>query len=208
MVKRATLTLLIPILIVLVPPGRLNVSGQAASPTITLAYLSGKKLIVKGLDFQAGAVVLINGRQEPTIQDPNNPGTELIIRKGRRKVSGLSHVGVQVLNPDGTISTEFNMDRFHTVTLADNGTTVNLNMGDHLFVYLGTTYDWSVPTFDPNVMGPVPGVGTLIIGAQALLQTENPGQTTLTLTGDPPCRKVTPPCELPSIRFQITVTVQ
>ncbi|MGH9825467.1 MAG: hypothetical protein ACREDR_19720 [Blastocatellia bacterium] len=210
MIKHAKMIVLVSVALGLVPQATLSARAQSTAPQVIFAYFAGKRLVVQGLNFQAGAVVLINGQAEPTVADTTNPGTVLIIKKGKKKLAALSHVVVQVENPDGTLSAEFVMDHLRTVTLADNGQTINLGMGDHLFVYLGTLYNWSFPPDQPyntNVIAPVPGVGTLIIGAQALLETVNPGQTTLTLDGDPICRNSTPPCEIPSIRFQITVIV-
>ena len=208
MIKRAGLVLLVAASMTLAPLVNSPVGAQSPSPRITLAYLEHKKLVVQGLNFQPGAVVLINGLDERTTADPDDPA-KLIVKKGKKKLAGLTQVDVQVRNPDGQISDGVDMNHPRTVTLADNGDTINLSVGDGLFVYLGTTYDWSFSApYDTNVLAPVPGVGTLIVGAQALLVALNPGQTTLTLSGDPPCRNSTPPCEAPSLQFQITVIVQ
>jgi photosystem II stability/assembly factor-like uncharacterized protein len=51
-------------------------------------------------------------------------------------------------------------------------------------------------------------VNVLVIrGAQGLYKGNQPGQTTLTASGDPLCRQSTPPCAQPSLNFQITVDV-
>ena len=57
-----------------------------------------KKLIVVGENFDPDAVILINGEEQKTRNDDQNPGTTLIIKPGDR---------LQVRNPDGPLSEEF-----------------------------------------------------------------------------------------------------
>ena len=93
-----------------------------------------------------------------------------------------------------------------TITLADNGQTVQLAVGDRFLLDLGTGYTWSVQIADPSVVLRVSGV-LPIVGAQGLFEARSAGTTTLTATGGYPCQQATPPCELPSIRFKITLIV-
>ncbi len=75
------------------------------APRIIGASVIGKKLIVVGENFDNGAVILINGEQQKTQSDGENPQTTLIGRKAGKKVQPGD--GVQVRNPDGTISEAF-----------------------------------------------------------------------------------------------------
>lgn len=60
---------------------------------------------------------------------------------------------------------------------------------------------------DPMIVSRV--VNVLVIrGAQGIYEAKQPGTTTLTATGDPPCRKVQPPCMLPSRIFRVQITVR
>ena len=93
-----------------------------------------------------------------------------------------------------------------TVTLADNGRTIPLTVGDRFLLDLGGGYTWSVQVADPSVVSRVIGV-LPIRDAQGLFEARSPGTTTLIATGGYPCQQATPPCELPSIRFQITLVV-
>ena len=93
-----------------------------------------------------------------------------------------------------------------TITLADNGRTIPLAVGDRFFLDLGTGYTWSLQIADPSVVSRVSGI-LPIQGAQGLFEARSPGTTTLVATGGYPCQQSTPPCELPSIRFQITLIV-
>ena len=94
-----------------------------------------------------------------------------------------------------------------TVTLADDGATITLAMGDRLLLRLGTEYDWTVSSADPSIIDRVRNV-TVIVGAQGVYEAGAAGRTTLTAIGDPPCRKSTPACGQPSRLFRIEVVVR
>jgi hypothetical protein len=94
-----------------------------------------------------------------------------------------------------------------TVTLADNGKTIDLQVGQSFLLALGTGYDWSVDLADQSVVSRV--VGILVVrGAQGIYKAHQPGHTTLTAVGDPPCRKAQPACGLPSRLFKVDIVVQ
>ena len=93
-----------------------------------------------------------------------------------------------------------------TVTLADDGRTVLLPVGGRFLLQLGTDFDWTVNVADPSVVSRVPNV-LVVRGAQGIYQARAVGTTTLTASGDPPCRKATPPCAVASRLFRITVAV-
>ncbi len=93
-----------------------------------------------------------------------------------------------------------------SVTLADDGQTITLHVGDRFLLDLGEGFDWQVNVADPTIVSRV--VNVLVIrGAQGIDEAKQPGTTTLTATGDPPCRKAQPPCGAPSRLFRIRVTV-
>jgi hypothetical protein len=72
---------------------------------ITSASVSGKKLFLSGENFLVGAVILLNGEEEKTRNDDQNPSTMLIGKKAGMKIKPGDRV--QVRNPDGTLSEEF-----------------------------------------------------------------------------------------------------
>jgi hypothetical protein len=72
---------------------------------ITCASVSGKKLFLSGENFLVGAVILLNGEDEKTRNDDQNPSTMLIGKKAGKKIKSGDRV--QVRNPDGTLSAEF-----------------------------------------------------------------------------------------------------
>ena len=52
-----------------------------------------------------GAVILLNGEEEKTRNDDQNPSTRLIGKKAGKKIKAGDKL--QVRNPDGTLSEEF-----------------------------------------------------------------------------------------------------
>ena len=74
-------------------------------PNITMASVSGKNLIVIGENFVPDAVILINGEEQETKSDDQNPQTMLIGKKAGIKIRPGDRV--QVRNADGTLSQEF-----------------------------------------------------------------------------------------------------
>ncbi|MEW6206832.1 MAG: hypothetical protein AB1631_00590 [Acidobacteriota bacterium] len=76
-----------------------------ATPAIRSATKSGKKLFVEGEKFDARAVVLLNGREQKTANDPANPATRLICKKAGKKIKPGDRL--QVKNPNGALSAEF-----------------------------------------------------------------------------------------------------
>ena len=107
-------------------------------------------------------------------------------------------------SPAGSLATPA---RQRVVTLNDDNATLELASGETFLLMLGTGLDWSVTVDDQAVLARVVGV-TVILGAQGIYRAGQPGTTTLRATGDPPCRRSTPPCGLPSRLFQLQVRVR
>lgn len=76
-----------------------------APPTIIMASVSGKKLIIAGENFEDGAVIVLNGKEQKTANDEQNPKTTLIGKKAGKKIRPGDTL--QVRNPNGTLSQEF-----------------------------------------------------------------------------------------------------
>jgi large repetitive protein len=75
------------------------------APRIIGASVTGKKLIVGGENFDDGAVIVLNGEEQKTANDGQNPKTTLIGKKAGKKIKPGDRV--QVRNPDGNLSAEF-----------------------------------------------------------------------------------------------------
>jgi N-acetylneuraminic acid mutarotase len=76
-------------------------------PVISMASVAGKKLFVVGENFAPGAVILINGLEQMTSNDSENPQTRLIGKKAGKKKNLKPGDSIQVRNPNGTTSQEF-----------------------------------------------------------------------------------------------------
>ena len=94
-----------------------------------------------------------------------------------------------------------------TVTLADDGKTIDLQTDETFLLALGEGYDWTISVADQSIVSRV--VGILVVrGAQGIYRAHQPGQTTLTAIGDPLCRQAQPACGLPSRAFHIQIVVR
>lgn len=93
-----------------------------------------------------------------------------------------------------------------TVTLADDGSSIQMHPGDTFLLMLGTDYNWDVTVSDTSVLRRVPNI-TVIRGAQGIYEALQPGAVTLTAIGSLVCSPGTP-CPLLARVFRITVVVQ
>jgi hypothetical protein len=92
------------------------------------------------------------------------------------------------------------------ITLANNGGSITLHPGDRFVLSLGEMYDWTVTISDPGVLHRVINI-TPLRGSQGVYEAGSAGSTTLVAAGDPRCRQSQPPCMMPSISFELNVTV-
>ena len=92
------------------------------------------------------------------------------------------------------------------ITLADQGSTLKLVVGESFLLKLGEAYTWDITISDPNVLGRVRNIA-VVRGAQGVYEALQAGTVTLTAAGDPLCRQSQPACGMPSIQFKITVMV-
>jgi hypothetical protein len=91
----------------------------------------------------------------------------------------------------------------YTITLDDNGKTINMRVGDSFLLNLGAdVYDWGVNVDNQSVISRRTG------DAQIIFDAINSGTANLTATGNPKCHSSSPPCMMPSIMFRIVVVVQ
>ena len=93
------------------------------------------------------------------------------------------------------------------LTMSDNGATVELAVGGVIVLKLDGFYDWSVSVADRSVMDRM-NTSAAIQGQQGFYSARKPGTTILSATGDPACRKSTPPCAAASVLVQVTVVVK
>ncbi len=92
------------------------------------------------------------------------------------------------------------------VTLANNGQTISMHVGDSFLLQLGSNLDWTVNVADQTIVSRQVNI-MVVRGAQGVYVAHKAGQTTLNAVGDPPCRSAQPPCAAPSQLFRLTIVV-
>jgi hypothetical protein len=90
------------------------------------------------------------------------------------------------------------------VTIADDGATLNLAVGQRLLLDLGSGVDWEVKVGDEQVVQPVTGL-PLPSGYQGAYEARTPGSTVLSAVGRPHCTSGS--CALFRLGFTVTITV-
>ncbi len=94
-----------------------------------------------------------------------------------------------------------------TVTLADAGRTIEMQVGDRFLLNLEEGAAWVVAIADPQVLRAA--VDTAVPSeSQGLFEAARPGATRLVAVNEPACRKAKPPCMLPTRSFEVDVAVK
>ena len=83
----------------------------ATPPVIIAAAIQGKKLLVNGEGFDIGAVILLDGEEQKTVNDSANTSTVLIARRAGKRISPGQMVKLRVRNADGMMTEEFSFTR-------------------------------------------------------------------------------------------------
>ncbi len=120
--------------------------------------------------------------------------------------AGKAATPTPVTTSETAVPTEQATDQGTIVTLADQGKTINMTVGQRFLLKLGADYTWNITISDENVISQVPNI-PLVFGAQGIYNANAAGTATLTAAGDPTCLQSTPACATPSIQFSITVVV-
>jgi len=85
--------------------------GDATPPQITGAEVIGKKLYVYGTDFDYGAKIYLAGEKQKTANGEEDMTTMLVGKKAGKKIGHVESVLLQVQNPNGVVSNEFQFTR-------------------------------------------------------------------------------------------------
>ena len=80
-------------------------------PTVTKVVAKGSKLIITGANFDEGAIIVLDGEEQRTRNDDQNPKSELVGKKAGKKIAPGQSVIISVKNPDGMMSLEFRFAR-------------------------------------------------------------------------------------------------
>jgi BNR/Asp-box repeat./Beta-propeller repeat. len=86
-------------------------SQETAAPRILTVTTSGKNLVVTGENFTDGAVLLLDGEAQRTLQDEQTARTVLIGKKTAKRIAHGQTVTIQVKNSDGGLSEPFRFTR-------------------------------------------------------------------------------------------------
>ena len=90
---------------------KINPAANPRGPRIMNAAVQGKKLMVSGEEFSAGAVILVDGFEQSTANDPDNQSSMLVSKKAGKKIAAGQHVMITVRNADGILSDEYSFTR-------------------------------------------------------------------------------------------------
>jgi len=176
-------------------------------PQIFDAKLEGKKLLISGQNFGPRAMVLIDGNQQKTKNQADDPTGTLIVKKGGKQIGSNQIVSLHVINPDGIPSIEFRFFGGPTLTLADLGKTIDLTVGQQFLVKLGGGYAWTVHFADLTNLVAVPTL-LPILGAQGIYEPVAPGKVSFVVSGEPACSsKNDPACPKEPLTFEVTIKI-
>ncbi len=131
---------------------------------------------------------------------PATTGTPAVLDTLTPPVNGTT-------TPAATAGTPVATNEGTTVTLADDGKTVTLKVGQRFLLDLGSGMNWVPTVANQNIVSRVAGI-TVINGAQGVYQADAPGTTTLMANGEPTCLHAKPACAMPNRLFSVTIVVQ
>lgn len=94
------------------------------------------------------------------------------------------------------------------LSLADDGRTITMGIGDEAFLTLGGGFDWS----DPQLAGTTVSISEQVSDEATSSRTwevvaHTRGRTDMTVAGSPTCRSTTPPCLAPDRAFTLSFEV-
>jgi hypothetical protein len=89
----------------------LFVARIASGLQLSGASISGKGLTVFGAGFDSGAKILVNGQEQKTANDPQNPATVLRSPKAAKRMPPGQTSVIQVRNADGRLSNQLSVRR-------------------------------------------------------------------------------------------------
>jgi hypothetical protein len=81
------------------------------APSVVGAIINGKKLLVSGFNFDDGTVLLVNGQEQRTRNDEDDPRMQLIAKKAGKFIAPGQTVTLQVRKSDGTVSEGFSFTK-------------------------------------------------------------------------------------------------
>lgn len=171
-----------------------------------------RKLLSGGLAFCFGLLIAACSSLSESAYWRVEPGhaiepTSLVLANRTPKPS-LTPTATRT--PTATPTKNFDLDYYYggqTVTMDDVGRILPLRLGESFSLYLGSGYTWQVVSQPEYLISqnlkitPAPGEQGIFVARQR-------GQGLLKAIGEPACRQQQPPCERPSVLFQIHVVIE
>lgn len=157
------------------------------------------------VSLQSGALPLTPEGEKGMTAAQLQASEDAQLLRGLELLTGPAGQPVPTMTPQPT-STE-PVSQTQTVTLDNDGQTITLRTGDQFLLKLGDQYEWTIEVADPTIVSRVVNI-TVVKGAQGVYEAHQAGETTLSASGDPLCRKSQPPCAMPSRLFRIQIVVQ
>ncbi|MGH9765485.1 MAG: hypothetical protein ACREAC_32015, partial [Blastocatellia bacterium] len=77
-------------------------------PLISSVNVGDSDTVIEGANFLRGATVTVNGK-EISVSPGESPGSELVIKKGKKFFTGGSQFSIIVANRDGLSSAPYNL---------------------------------------------------------------------------------------------------
>ncbi len=94
-----------------------------------------------------------------------------------------------------------------TLNDAQTAQTFYLTVGDTFMLKLGDDYTWQIQIGDERIVARVPNIRSKA-DTLWLYQARAVGQIEVQIEGDPVCLNASPPCAMPSVLFQVKITVR
>jgi len=176
--------------------------ASQSSPRIISVRVKGKKLFVTGENFAPGAAIFIDGERQKTRNSGDSPSEVLIAKKGGKRIPRDQVAVIQVMNSPEELSSEFPFFDGLTFTLADNGKTIALSVGERFLLSIDRDYEWLVAPVDQSLIAYVPTIMP-IPGPDGFFEAVAPGKTTVKAQGLPNCGK----CPLKPTEFVVTLVI-
>jgi len=146
----------------------------------------------------------------PSPKEPSDANPEIFPTESVSPAQPVPEVSTTLPNTSETNATPSDtpLSSPTTITFGDNGQSFIFHVGDSFLLDLGVDiYEWTVEIDNQDVFALNTGE-TAPEGTQGFFSALNAGTATLTAVGDPLCRKVSPPCGVPTILFKATLTVE
>jgi len=80
-------------------------------PRINSATVAGKNLLLSGENFEEGAIILVDGQDQRTLNSDQDFTGSLVGKKTGKRIASGQTVKLMVRNPDGVLSLDFSFTR-------------------------------------------------------------------------------------------------